>query len=181
MTMNRAQSLALFPLCDVHSILLDAIKTGDTSTSTRPDALVFAWLLELPKGIDAGDAARAVLAVARSSARGEFRPYQRVLIRELEKLVSMVEEEKHPVDPRTLAHGRWKQEVSKKAQSSIRSSKRRKQRSLEKFLLLRGSRDDHPSRLSAKEQAEKDRKIQSDRIKKARDRGLFKSPPDKPK
>jgi len=180
MTTNRLRAIALFPLCDVHSILLDALKTGDMSDSTRPDALVFAWLLELPKGIDAGDAARAILTVAQSQTGWPQRPYQRVLRRELAKLVQMVEEEDRPVDARFLAQGRWRSESQSRTAASIKASKRSKQRSLERFLLLKGANDSERDTLSVRERAERDRKIQSDRIKKARNRGLFNRHPDKP-
>lgn len=53
---------------------------------TRPDAIVFAWLLDLPAEINSTDAARAVLDATRSTVH-LLTPYQRSVVAELVKLI----------------------------------------------------------------------------------------------
>jgi len=69
---NPASTVVLFPLCDKSGVLLDAV--------------VFAWLLDLPTEIDSADAAAAVLRVIEDRAQA-LTPYQKNVVRELTKLL----------------------------------------------------------------------------------------------
>ena len=55
---------ALFPSCDPRGVLSRALGPDAPAWQTRPDALLFGWMLALPPGVTAADAARAVLATA---------------------------------------------------------------------------------------------------------------------
>ncbi len=61
-------------------------KRADKRAGTRPDAIVFAWLLDLPAEIDSADAARAVIACNRHQI-SQFDAYQRSVLAELVKLL----------------------------------------------------------------------------------------------
>lgn len=56
------------------------------SSGTRADAIVFAWVLDLPTHIHSTDAARAVLTVVRPQLT-QLNPYQRSIVAELTKLM----------------------------------------------------------------------------------------------
>jgi len=87
-------NIVLFPLCDKSGVMLQALEPavleGADSRArrpgTRPDAVVFAWLLDLPAEMDSADAARAVLDVTRHHV-SLLTPYQRSVVYELSKLV----------------------------------------------------------------------------------------------
>jgi len=53
---------------------------------TRPDAIVFAWVLDLPVEISSVEAARAILDVTRHQV-SLYNPYQRSVVAELAKLI----------------------------------------------------------------------------------------------
>jgi len=55
-------------------------------SGTRPDAIVFAWVLDLPAQIDSTEAARAVLAVIRPHL-DQLSPYQSSIVDDLIKLM----------------------------------------------------------------------------------------------
>lgn len=61
-------------------------KQSDKRAGTRPDAIVFAWLLDLPAEIDSADAARAVIACNRHQV-ARLDSYQRSVLAELVKLL----------------------------------------------------------------------------------------------
>ena len=82
-TSKHLSSVALFPLCDVRSVLMDALRDTSDSPATRGDALVFAWRLELPDGMNVGHAANAVLVAALSVPRTNWTRRQLLIIREL--------------------------------------------------------------------------------------------------
>ena len=72
-------SPALFPSCDPRGVLGRALADGAPAWQTRPDALLFGWMLGLAPGVTAAGAARAVLAVAGESGAGRSE-HQRALI-----------------------------------------------------------------------------------------------------
>jgi len=74
--------IELFPLCDHTNVLTNALLADDAEVSARPDALIFAWLVSLPKGVYAQRAASAVILVAKSRSR-QYSVDQRALLREL--------------------------------------------------------------------------------------------------
>ena len=76
-------NVALFPLCDADSVLIDALCDMSDKPSTRGDALVFAWRLALPERIDVAAAANAVLVVALSVPRKAWNRQQLLIVREL--------------------------------------------------------------------------------------------------
>ena len=57
-------SPVLFPSCDPRGVLGRALSDGAPPWQTRPDALLFGWMLGLAPNVAAAGAARAVLAVA---------------------------------------------------------------------------------------------------------------------
>ena len=87
-------NVVLFPLCDKSGVMLQALQPecpGSTDIrwrrpGTRPDAIVFAWVLDLPTQIDSVDAARAVLDATRHQLH-QYNPYQRSVVAELAKLI----------------------------------------------------------------------------------------------
>lgn len=87
-------NVVLFPLCDKSGVMLQALQPAPASaqakrqerSGTRPDAIVFAWVLDLPTQIDSTEAARAVLAVVRPRLT-ELNAYQRSIVAELTKLM----------------------------------------------------------------------------------------------
>jgi len=84
MTVSKhISSVALFPLCDARGVLKDALRETSDSPATRGDALVFAWRLELPEGMNVGHAANAVLTSALSTPRSTWTRRQLLIIREL--------------------------------------------------------------------------------------------------
>lgn len=80
---KHLSSVALFPLCDARSVLMDALRDTSDAPATRGDALVFAWRLELPEGMNVGHAANAVLLTALSVPRTSWTRRQLLIIREL--------------------------------------------------------------------------------------------------
>jgi hypothetical protein len=61
-------------------------KQAGKRVGTRPDAIVFAWLLDLPAEIDSADAARAVITCNRHQV-AHMDAYQRSVLAELVKLL----------------------------------------------------------------------------------------------
>ncbi len=82
-TSKQLSSVALFPLCDARGILMEALRDTTDIPATRGDALVFAWRLELPEGMNVGHAANAVLLCALSVPRSSWNRRQLLIIREL--------------------------------------------------------------------------------------------------
>lgn len=80
---KHKSNVALFPLCDTGGVLIDALCDTSEKASTRGDALVFAWRLQLPASMNVADAANAVLKVALCTPRTEWSREQLVIIREL--------------------------------------------------------------------------------------------------
>ncbi len=58
----RAGAVVLFPSCDPRGVLTRALAPHAPDWQTRPDALLFGWMLALAPGVTAAGAARAVLA-----------------------------------------------------------------------------------------------------------------------
>lgn len=87
-------NIVLFPLCDKSGVMLQALEpecphSADSRSSrpgTRPDAIVFAWVLDLPIEIEPMDAARAVLDATRHQL-SSYNPYQKSVVAELAKLI----------------------------------------------------------------------------------------------
>jgi hypothetical protein len=76
--------MRLFPTCDPRGVLMRALAEDAPEWSTRPDALVFGWMLALPAGIDSRAAAQGVLDFMRSTERVvEWTPSQRDLLEAL--------------------------------------------------------------------------------------------------
>lgn len=88
--------MALFPLCDAGSVLMDALLDTNETPATRGDALVFAWRLQLPDGMNVGHAANAVLVTVLSAPRTNWSRQQLLIIREL--MVLAGREEPLPTD-----------------------------------------------------------------------------------
>lgn len=80
---KHLSSVTLFPLCDARSVLIDALRDTSDAPATRGDALVFAWRLELPEGMNVSHAANAVLLTALSVPRSGWSRRQLLIIREL--------------------------------------------------------------------------------------------------
>jgi len=80
---KQLTKLALFPLCDEYGVLIDTLCDTSDSQGTRADAQIFAWRLALPKGMDIGKAAEAVLLVATSIPRKAWSDRQMLIVREL--------------------------------------------------------------------------------------------------
>ncbi len=79
----HSNKLALFPLCDVDGVLIDALCDTSDSPGTRADALLLAWRLSLPKGMDVRKAAEALIVVALSIPRKAWTDHQLLIMREL--------------------------------------------------------------------------------------------------
>jgi len=84
--------LSLFPLCDHHGALREALRpvrqTGEPAVGTRVDAVLFAWMLSLPATVDAVEAAKAILLVAHSQLGVSATDYQQELMGALKRYVS---------------------------------------------------------------------------------------------
>lgn len=76
-------NVVLFPLCDARSVLLDALCDTSGKPTTRHDALILAWRCELPKRMDVGQAADALLTVAMSGPRERLTRAQLLIVDEL--------------------------------------------------------------------------------------------------
>jgi len=63
---DATPNVYLFPLCDQRGDLLRALQDASISSGTRVDALMLAWLLDLPYGVRAEQAAAAILTVIES-------------------------------------------------------------------------------------------------------------------
>ena len=83
---GRSTGLALFPGCDPRGVMTRALSPDAPAWSTRPDALIFGWLLALAPGMQAARAADAVIAIARAEHRGDWSDAQRRLLQELERI-----------------------------------------------------------------------------------------------
>jgi len=114
-TSKHLSSVALFPLCDARSVLMDALRDSSQAPTTRGDALVFAWRLGLPESMNVGHAANAVLLAAMSIRRESWSRGQLLIIREL--MVLAGREEPLPTDDA-------KKPVSKVVSKSIRQRRK---------------------------------------------------------
>jgi len=89
---NNTHKLALFPLCDHHGALREALRSTaeshESGEQTRSDAVFLAWMLSVPSGVDAVGAAKAILLVARTQLGDSATSYQREL---MDSLVDYVE------------------------------------------------------------------------------------------
>ncbi len=69
--------LLLFPLCDTRGLVSHLLGCSPYVTDEEAlqhreaESIFFAWLLELPTGIDSADAARALLLVSESAGTGD--------------------------------------------------------------------------------------------------------------
>jgi len=88
---SNEHKLALFPLCDSHGALSEALRPvphlHEAVTQTRSDAVLFAWMLGLSTEIDAVDAANAILLVAHEQLGESASDYQREIIVALTRYV----------------------------------------------------------------------------------------------
>jgi len=80
---THSTKVLLFPLCDVHGVLINTLCDTSDSPGTHGDALILAWRLSLPKGMDVGKAAEAVLLVALEIPRKAWSEQQLLIVREL--------------------------------------------------------------------------------------------------
>jgi len=80
---KHLSNVALFPLCDVHNVLMETLCDKSDKPGTRADALLLAWRFALPDGIAIDKAADAVLAVAMSIPRKAWSERQLLIVREL--------------------------------------------------------------------------------------------------
>lgn len=80
---GRASRTVLFPTCDPRGVLSRALAPDAPAGQTRPDALVFGWMLGLAPGVSAAGAARALLAVNGACGANEHR---RALLQALEEI-----------------------------------------------------------------------------------------------
>ncbi len=72
--------LRLFPTCDPRGVLTRALASDAPPWSTRPDALVFGWMLALPVGVESQAAARGVLACVAADTRDTWTEDQQALL-----------------------------------------------------------------------------------------------------
>lgn len=85
--MKNHSGLSLFPLCDSRGWLTDILLNDESEhRSLKAENLFFAWLLELPVGMDSALAARTLLDYAerhdtgaKSALSPELREYRREL------------------------------------------------------------------------------------------------------
>jgi len=88
---NNKHKLALFPHCDSHGALSEALRPvthlREAVSQTRSDAVLFAWMLGLSTEIDAVAAANAILLVAREQLGASASDYQREIIVALTRYV----------------------------------------------------------------------------------------------
>ena len=87
---KHLSNVALFPLCDASSVLIDALSVSADVPNTRGDALVFAWRLSLPARMNVAEAANAVLVVAMSAPRETWSRQQLLIVRELMVLAGRI-------------------------------------------------------------------------------------------
>lgn len=128
---KHTSNVALFPLCDARSVLMDALRDSSKAPATRGDALVFAWRLELPATMNIAHAANAVLITALSSPRSSWTRGQLLIIRELmvlagrEESISSDGAKKSNRRVPAKSTGRRKvKPVSREAQDSTSSAKK---------------------------------------------------------
>ncbi len=88
---KQHSNVILFPLCDVRGALIRALCDTSGATSTRVDALMFAWRFDLLDGMDTAAAAAAVLSVALATPRESWTRPQLALVRELMALSKGIE------------------------------------------------------------------------------------------
>gem|GEM_PF-3523430 len=81
---DSSSRLILFPGCDPRGTLSRALAPDAPEWSTRPDALVFGWLLSLSPWMNVARAADAVIATVRTTKGRELSLAQRELVRQLE-------------------------------------------------------------------------------------------------
>ena len=88
---SNKHKLALFPLCDSHGALSEALRpvphSREAVGQTRSDAVLFAWMLGLSTEIDAVAAANAILLVAHEQLGESASDYQREIIVALTRYV----------------------------------------------------------------------------------------------
>ena len=90
--------LRLFPSCDPRGVLTRALALDAPPWSTRPDALVFGWMLALPAGIQSESAAKAVLACVAADKRESWTEAQQALLSALAAVADG--RSKNPIQPR---------------------------------------------------------------------------------
>ena len=141
---DHNSDVVLFPLCDKSGVMLQALKPECPNSTdirsrrpgTRPDAIVFAWVLDLPVEIDSADAARAVLDATRHQLY-LLNSYQRSVVAELAKLI-----EEEARGKKTMRSGSAKERVSnsRPAKKSFFSRQARIERRADKrrFVCLSG-------------------------------------------
>jgi len=84
---DAGHALLLFPGCDPRGVLSRALSPGASAWTTRPDALIFGWLLALPPEADSAAAAGAVLTVASGRDPEGWTTSQRRLLLVLESVM----------------------------------------------------------------------------------------------
>ncbi len=93
----NTSGMRLFPSCDPRGVLTRALADGAPEWSTRPDALVFGWMLALPAGIDSRAAAQGVLAYMGSVERAtEWSSAQLGLLKALKEVAEGRSSQKIP-------------------------------------------------------------------------------------
>jgi len=106
---------------------------------TRPDAVVFAWLLGLPTQMDSSAAASAVLDVTRHQVN-LLTPYQRIVVKELAKLIRQDE-------PGWLSGSadRRLRRARRKPHFLMQNRRRLTNNRMKKFVCLPGGLDNNPT------------------------------------
>jgi len=139
-------NVVLFSLCDKSGVMQQALQPAAPGSNadrqqrsgTRPDAIVFAWVLDLPVQIDSSEAARAVLDVVRPQLQ-QLSPYQRSIVAELTKLMR-TEESTWTSIPAQKSALRFKANRRMKGLLN-RSSRVMAKSKIGKLVVLRGGRD----------------------------------------
>ena len=90
--------LRLFPSCDPRGVLTRALALDAPPWSTRPDAVVFGWMLALPPGVNSEAAANAVLACVAADKRESWSEAQLALLEALRAVADG--RSRNPVQPR---------------------------------------------------------------------------------
>ena len=91
--------LRLFPSCDPRGVLSRALALDAPPWTTRPDALVFGWMLALPPGVNSEAAAKGVLACVAADKRDSWSEAQLALLDALGAVADG--RSKNPVQPRS--------------------------------------------------------------------------------
>jgi len=147
----HTSNVVLFPLCDKSGVMLQALEPISQNrpnaraerSGTRPDAVVFAWLLDLPTEIDSAQAAKAVLDVTRHQV-SLLTPYQRSVVYELAKLMKSKDSEwnslpSNPINRRFKTVRRGRGFFSRDNQEARQITTRNRNA---KFVCLQGGLDD---------------------------------------